>query len=354
MEVRLPDHPLVPLVPGAPEADPAGIIRDREARDAVGGVPGELRLLQPFHIQRPQALERGLQVVDVHREVMLLAQFLVGVHAVRTDEVDAPAVRGDLPVLDPGVMARELLRVRRVPRGQVIDREPVELLLAGFAGTEHQPLPVPAELEVGDAVLRLRDPACLPAPRAHQVELAPVSPVRDEHEEAAVARPGRRALVVLLGEGHLPRGFDPLLHRNEVDVGLVARLLPVRGRDRVQHPAPVRAHRFRAEGTHLLLIQEGDGTGVLRRRRSRQPETEGKTQREGPRLCESREGDGFGHTISGSHISHPSRGRGVSPVRPGLAGRERRRGATVQQAESADRIPPRCLGRTSIRLGEGA
>ena len=277
------DVALVPFGGPSGEGDPTPVVGNVEAAHADVRITGEQPRVQGLQLQHPQVGQRRHHVPDIHREALFTADVVVLVARVRPGEVDATAVRRPLPVLDSRLPVRELLGLGRQ---DPVHRQTIELLLPLFAAPVHEPTAVPAERDIGDALLHLGDPLGLPAVGAHHVELVrvpvpgptpvpgpvsvpfPVSfpvaipvlvPVRLEHEEAAVPRPRRRPLVVLRGKRHLAARGDTFSHRDQVDVGLLVSLLPIRRRDGVEHPPAVRAGSPCAPPRHPLNVEEGHG-----------------------------------------------------------------------------------------------
>ena len=206
---------------------------------------------------------RRLGVPDVDRELLLAALLLVGVRRLGAGEVDAPAVGRPDPGADARLLLRQLVRLRGV---DAVDRQAVELLLAGLARPVREPLAVAAERERRDAFLGVRDPARLAAVGAHQVQLplagragrAPrgwtrkrrTMPSRDHRGDVSSFS---FVKVICLVDGR------PSLQRDEEEVRLPLGFLPVRRADGVEHPAPVRARRRRPGLSHHLHVEERHG-----------------------------------------------------------------------------------------------
>ena len=208
----------------------------------------------------PQARDRCFGVADVDGELLVAPGFLVLVDRVRRHEIDPLAVGRPLPRAHAGRVLGDLLRDRAVGK---VPRQRVELFFAALARAERDPASVVTEREIRHALFRIRDPVGLAAVGTHHVELIARRgalrrfAVREEDEEASVARPPWRRLVLLLGERHLLRRRHALLERHQVDVGLPLRLLPVRSGQRIQHPLAVGTGRLGGDLTHLLHVEEG-------------------------------------------------------------------------------------------------
>ena len=172
-------------------------------------------MLRAVEVERPQAGDRRLGVADVDGELLLAPRLLVLVDRVRRHEVDAPAVGRPLPRADAGRVLGDLLRGRGVDAGRPAadTAVPRRSCRCGYASQR----PSSAEREIRHALLRIGDPARLAAVGTHHVELIARRgalrrfAVRQEDEEAAVARPARRRLVLLLRERHLPGRRHALL-----------------------------------------------------------------------------------------------------------------------------------------------
>ena len=88
-----------------------------------------------------------------------------------------------------------------------------------------------------------------------------------EDQEAAIARPARRRLGLVLGVRELTCAGYATLGAHDVNVRLAARLLPVRNAHRIQQPAAIRAQLRRPHLSHVLHIEEGHGPLALTGRR---------------------------------------------------------------------------------------
>ena len=196
-------------------------------------------------VERPQACDGrpGVRMLTVNSCRAGLRRR----RAVQRHEMNPLAVRAPTPRRTRRSSAGDLFRDRGVGK-----RFParVQLFFASLARAEHDPPSVVTEREVRHALFCIRNSASFAAVGTHHVKLIARRrtlrgfAVREEDEEAAVVRPVRRRLVLLLRERHLLCRRHALLERHQVDVGLPLRLLPVRSGQRVQHPLAVGTGRL--------------------------------------------------------------------------------------------------------------
>ena len=115
------DVALVALGRAARDADPATVVGEREAVDAVRRIVGLTPLFGRRDLDAPQARQRRDRIADVDGEAGLPPLLLVLVEGVGAGEVDAASVGGEVPLVDACVTIGKLGGVRS---RQVVGRQP--------------------------------------------------------------------------------------------------------------------------------------------------------------------------------------------------------------------------------------
>ena len=269
---------------------PSGEMRD--VGHAVRRIAHELRFLLRRDIERPEALQRRRGIARLDGELLVVARALVAIDRVGRHEVDLRAVGRELPRADARGVTRPLRRRAARRRPELGDVERVDLLVVAAARRVDDRLSVFGELELRHAFARVGHALGFTAVEAHDEKLiataaptraaatatataatsaAGAAPVASRSERNATndpsLRPARIRLVLVLGERELARARQAAIGRHQIDVGLPARLIPIRGADGVEHHAAVGTQVWTRGLAHVLNVEKGDWALRLRAER---------------------------------------------------------------------------------------